>query len=396
MKPACGPALPSSRVAALPLLLALALVAAACGSIAKPKGWAAPELQGDTLYVSLNHGRISAFNVRSPGQQLWEFPEKDERLPLVVENGRNLGSAIDTKIKLEGLYGDPAVRDDAIYVTAYSGHVAALTTSGERRWVAELTGRLVGGVLVTDDTVYAGTTRGDVFALERATGAVRWRSNAGGRINEVWSSPVRAGDLIVVTAMNGKVFAFDRDGSLRWEADVADAAIASTPAQDGDRLYVGSFDRHIYALDARTGDVLWQSARGDNWFWTEILAQGDTLFAGSLGGTVYALDARSGNTKWSTKVGKVVRSRPALVNGVLVVGSKDGRLHGLRPDTGDRVWEVSASPAPDDPAAPRGNLYADLLPTRDGVYVTTERSRGAGHIYFLDLTQQKVREVALR
>ena len=396
MKPDRGSLLRSPRAAALPLLLALALAGAACGTIAKPKGWAAPELQGDTLYVSLDHGRISAFNVRSPGQQLWQFPEKDERLPLVVENGRNLGSVREAKINLEGLYGDPAVSDDSIYVTAYSGHVAALRTSGERRWVAELTGRLVGGVLVAGDSVYAGTTRGDVFALDRETGSVRWRSNADGRINEVWSSPVRAGDLIIVTAMNGKVFAFDRDGGIRWQADVADAAIASTPAQDGDRLYVGSFDRHIYALDARTGDVLWQSAQGDNWFWTEILAQGDTLFAGSLGGTVYALDARSGNTKWSTSVGKVVRSRPALVNGILVVGSKDGRLHGLRPDTGDRVWEAGESPAPDDPAAPRGNLYADLLPVRDGVYATTERGRSAGHIYFLDLTQQKVREVALR
>lgn len=380
-----------------PLVLALLglalLLAGACGTIAEPKGWAAPDIQDDTLYISLQRGTLSAHRLGAQRDQLWEFPAKDEKVPLVVADGETLSSPRDQKIKFEGMYGDPVITDDGVYVTAYSGHIIALNKDGRPRWVAGLPDRVVGGTLVTEDTVYAGTTKGEVFALTRESGAVRWRRPAG---NQVWSTPVRAGTLIVVTAMDGKAYAFDRDGNRPWASDLAGAAIAATPALDGDRLYVGAFDKRMYALSARTGERLWQSSPADNWFWTEILVQGDTLFAGSLGGTVYAFDAGTGEVKWSTKVGKLVRSRPALVDGVLVVGSKDGRLHGLRPESGARVWELRDSSAPDDPAAARGDLYADLLPVKGGVYAATERGRSAGHVYFLDVAQQRVSEVALR
>src|SRR5262249_41981510 len=126
-----------------------------------------------------------------------------------------------------------------------------------------------------------------------------------------------------------------------------------------------------------------------------ILLQGDTLFAGSLGGTVYALDAASGRQRWSSHVGDVVRGRAALVNGVLVVGTKDGRLHGLQPADGARVWDVTKTPTPDDPTAQRGTVYGDLVALKDGVIAATVGG-SQGHVYFLDSTQWRVREVSPR
>lgn len=371
----------------------MVLLGAACSGVARPQGWAQPELQQDVLYVSLEHGKLDAYRQGNPPQRLWEFPAKDARVPLVVRNGEPLRTPQSAKINFEGLYGDPVVTGDGVYATAYSGHVVALTTDGTARWVAELPGRMIGGALVVDDTVYAGSTGGDLYALAKDSGAVRWRRPAG---KEVWAAPVRAGDLIAVSGMDGALRGFDRDGTQRWKANIADAGIASTPAVDGTRLFAGSFDRHMYAVDARTGEMLWKSAPADSWFWTEVLVQGDTVFAGSLGGTVYAFDAATGAVKWSTRVGDSVRSRPALVSDVLVVGSRDGRLHGLRPEDGSRVWDVSKSPAPEDPTATRGDLYADLLPAGNGVYATTEGGRSAGHIYFLDVSARRVSEIPLR
>ncbi len=380
----------------MPALAAVLLLGAACGSVAKPTGWAAPALQGDTLYVTLQHGKLDAYRLSEGQQRLWEFPEKDAKLPLTVKDGQNLSAPRSEKISFEGLYGDPVVTADGIYATAYSGHVIALEKDGRARWVAELPGREIGGALVMDDTVYAGATNGELFALAKDSGTVRWRRAAG---KEIWSRPVQSDNLILVSTMSGSIVAYDRDGNERWNTKLTDSAIASTPTLVGDRLFVGAFDKYLYALNARTGERLWSTPEAaDNWFWTEILAQGDTLFAGSLGGTVYAIDAGAGATRWSVKVGDMIRSRPAILNDVLVVGSKDGRLHGLRPADGSRVWEETKSPMADDPSAPRGDLYADLLPVRDrnGMYVTTERGRKDGRLYFLDLNERRVSELTLR
>ena len=372
----------------LPLVL---LLTAACGAVAKPEGWSAPTLKDDVLYVSLQAGTLLASKA-SDRSRLWQFPAKDQKVRLTVENGRTLDQPKEIKPKFEGIYGDPVVESDGVYATAYSGHVLAIDREGGSRWVAELPGRMVGGVLVDGDTVYAGSTSGELFALARDSGAVRWRRPVDGGI---WSTPVLASDRVVVTTMAGRVIAVGRDGTVAWDEKPAGAAIASTPLLVGNRLYVGSFDRRMYALDTGSGQVQWQSPTADNWFWTRPLAAGDLIYAGSLGGTVFAYEAASGAIRWQRDIADTVRSRPVIVNGVLIVGSKDGRLHGLRPDTGEPVWEMPRQPAADDPAAPRGDLYADLLATPNGVYVATERGRSTGRLYLLDVEQRRVSEAPL-
>jgi outer membrane protein assembly factor BamB len=50
----------------------------------------------------------------------------------------------------------------------------------------------------------------------------------------------------------------------------------------------------------------------------------------SVGGTfgsVYALNARTGAKLWSYATGKPVQSSPAVANGVVYVGSEDGKIY---------------------------------------------------------------------
>jgi outer membrane protein assembly factor BamB len=310
----------------------------------------------------------------------------------VVDNGRTLAAPKRTKVKFEGFYGDPVLKDGLLYLTDYSGHITVLTTEGRPRWVAEVPGRVIGGSYVTDDAIYTGTTTGEVFALDRETGTVRWRQELG---HPIWSAPVQAGESIAVADMGGFITTFDKDGTRRWSARVAERGIASTPSVEGNRLYVGSLDKHLYAIDATNGAVVWQSAQADNWFWTEVLIQGDTLFAGSLGGTVYAIDKTNGTTRWSRDVGAMVRARPVIVDGVLVIAAKDGRLHGLDPANGNRVWELKDAPAPTDPIAKRPSLYADLLALDNGVLAARVGGK-QGNVYVLDVSTQQVHEVTPR
>jgi outer membrane protein assembly factor BamB len=379
----------------VPLLVALVLVGAACGSVAQPQGWSAPLLQGDTLYLSPERGKFAAYQLdagRTSRERLWLFPQKDEQSAVVVEDGEDLAAPKNVKLKFEAFYGAPVLKDGHLYLSSYSGHLMALSTEGRPRWVAGLPGRVIGGVLVTDDTVYSGTTRGEVYALARDTGKVRWRQ----KLDEpVWSAPVQAGDGIAVADMGGAITAFDKDGNRRWSEQIAARGIASTPKVDGGRLYFGSLDKRLYAVDAANGSVVWRSDEADNWFWTEVLIQDDTLFAGSLSGTVFAIEKGSGATRWSNDIGATVRGRAALVDGVLVVASKDGRIHGLEPASGNRVWETKGSTGPTDPLSRRGSLYADLLVLDNGILAARVGGK-QGNVYVLDVSTRQVREVVPR
>src|SRR5581483_1378580 len=128
------------------------------------------------------------------------------------------------------------LKDGTLYLTAYSGYVLALGAEGRPAWVAGVPGRVIGGASVTDDTVYAGTTRGEVYALARDTGKVRWRQKLE---DPVWSAPIQAGDALVVADMGGRVTAFDKDGNRRWSERIAARGIASTPAFESGTLYFG-------------------------------------------------------------------------------------------------------------------------------------------------------------
>jgi outer membrane protein assembly factor BamB len=242
---------------------------------------------------------------------------------------------------------------------------------------------MIGGLLVAGDSLYAGTNGGFLVALDRENGAERWRREIG---KEIWATPVRAGEAIVIASMDGRLTAFSADGTERWQEKVAEAGIAGTPAVQGETLYAGSFDKRLYAVDARNGETLWRSPEAGNWFWTEPLVDGDNLYAGNLDGKVYAYDRRTGEERWQSDVDGPVRGRTALDGGVLLVPVKNGRLWGLRPESGTRAWE---------PVTIGGRLYTDLVPATGGVLLATETGRKSHRLYRIDAGQGSVNEIAL-
>lgn len=347
------------------LLLLAALVAAGCGAIAQPQGWAAPVVHGETVFTSQNAGKLGAYQLTGTGR-LWEFPGKD------------------VKIDLTGLYGTPVLQGDMLYITGYSGEIVAVAAAdGSERWRQKVGARIIGGALVTADSVYVGNDAGEVVAMNRTDGRERWRTKVG---NEVWSTPVSAGDAIIVTAMDGTVTAFNPDGSQRWRARVADAGIAGTPALRDGVLYLGSYDKRLYAVDAQTGETRWRSEPAENWFWTEPLIDGDNLFAGNMDGHVYALDRTSGARRWRTDVGAPVRGRAALSGGVLVVPAKNGYLWGLRPENGEPAWQ---------PVEVGGALLADLTVADGSVFLASEVGKKSHKLYRVDAARGSVTEVPL-
>ena len=90
-------------------------------------------------------------------------------------------------------------------------------------------------------------------------------------------------------------------GAVEWTV-VTGGPVRSSPTVVRDRLYVGSGDGHVYALEAETGAEAWASDLGSPVHSTPAVADGLVLVVDRLN-RVFALDQRSGETRWTVETG---------------------------------------------------------------------------------------------
>jgi eukaryotic-like serine/threonine-protein kinase len=145
--------------------------------------------------------------------------------------------------------------------------------------------------------------------------------------------------------------------SLAWSFKTS-GAVKSSAAIVEARVYVGSSDANVYALDLQTGSRLW-SARLADAADASVCVQEHTVFAGCADGSLYALDANEGSVRWKYETGGQIAGGPNWVRDPktgglrVVVGSYDGSLHCVDAKTGKSVWTyktdnyLNGSPAVD-------------------------------------------------
>ena len=82
------------------------------------------------------------------------------------------------------------------------------------------------------------------------------------------------------------------------------------------------------ATPTKPGDLLWRYKTGHFVVSSPAVVDG-VVYVGSYDSYVYALDADSGQLRWRYETGYRVYSSPAVVDGVVYVGSGDDYLYAL-------------------------------------------------------------------
>lgn len=142
--------------------------------------------------------------------------------------------------------------------------------------------------------------------------------------------------------------------SLVWRFKAGDE-IKSSPAIVDGRVYIGSSDEHVYALDLQTGKQIWSATLDDMVEASPTVVDGG-VYIGSLAGTLYALDAGTGSRRWTFSTGgKIVGGANWFKDPEgrlrILIGSHDAFLYGVDARTGESLWAyetgnyVNGSPA---------------------------------------------------
>lgn len=299
---------------------------------------------------------------------------------------------------VDGEFGHDSatLADGAVYVkcSELESVLAYDATSGEERWRTRV-GPVRGAAspTVVDGTVYVGTAEGTVTALSAADGRRldRFEANAGERNYGVMCSVTERDGRLFFGDDSGVVYSLDGDLTERWRVRTDGSIGRSTPAVVEGTVYVGSMDGGLYALNAATGAQEWRTSLGDAVF-TAPAVDGETVYATSITATddggpltnpdgddirsaretrggVHALSAADGSVRWTVDVEDQINGEPAVADGTVVVGPRDGPVYAFDAASGEQRWFF-----------PVGHVQEGSPAVADGVaYLASDR------VYAVDL-----------
>jgi len=157
----------------------------------------------------------------------------------------------------------------------------------------------------------------------------------------IMSSPAIGPDgCVYIGSWDGRVYAFDPGGTLRWTFRTG-GGIVSSPAVDGDGVvYAGSSDRHVYAINP-DGLLKWKCETWGEIVSSPSVAPDGTVHVGSTDGGVIAI-APDGTRRWEYRSGDMLVGSPAVgPDGRVYIGSWDNTLSAYSAD-GDLMWRYAA------------------------------------------------------
>jgi outer membrane protein assembly factor BamB len=206
----------------------------------------------------------------------------------------------------------PIVVEGAVYAASHDGEVVSLNAgNGRSNWSVKTKLPLAAGPEVGAGLVILGSSDGDVIALDAATGQQRWRKAVN---SEVLARPAVVNDLVIVRTVDGHLEGLSlADGSTRWAVDEQVPRLSlrgtASPVIAGDRVIAGFDNGRVLAIEARNGEVLWDTIVNAPHGRTELErlsdidspahVAGDDIFVVGFQGRVAMLALDSGQIWWA-------------------------------------------------------------------------------------------------
>lgn len=310
---------------------------------------------GEAAYIGSGDGMLRALDLET-GELLWRY---------------DAGAPISSSPAVAGGRVVVSGRDGVTHaVDAGSGRRLWTVSAGPDRplpWGREGWDYFVASPTVVGDTVLLAGGDGVLRRVRLEDGTALGETPLGTRLR---SSPAAARGRAFVGGGDGVVYAVDvASGVVVWRHATEGAALSSadfgydrrtvqsSPAVAGRRVFVGSRDGRLYALDTDTGERLWAAEYAPSWVVSSPAVARGTVFTGTSDAhRVEALDVATGTVRWSRDVGTRVLGSPTLAGAVLLVPGNDGFLSALDAADGSLLWRFAAGAMIQSSPAVAGDL----------------------------------------
>ncbi len=263
-------------------------------------------------------------------------------------------------------------------------------------WKHQTSGLVYSSPLISDGTLYIGSTDSVFYAIEASTGKEKWHYHSG---NTIQSSAATHNNLIFFESGN-RLFALNARGKLKWERNlcegeiinqqdpwdfhhsspyihdgniyigteqgillgfdaktgeqvlrcqtISEQSIRTTPVVSGKLVIYGDWDGVLYANDLSTGALAWKyDTKQEGTFpWpnsilTKLVVDGESLYFAGKSNRLYSLDIQTGKKNWhySSPTDQWLIGGPVVKNGVVYLGSSDQKLfHAIDASSGTLIW----------------------------------------------------------
>ncbi len=244
----------------------------------------------------------------------------------------------------------PVVVNGYFYVTCTDGYIYCFKDTKKPKivWKYQTENSVTNSVIYRNGIIYAASNDGCVYALDAKKGDLIWFKSVNDPIN---FTPVVTNDAIILsTETTNTVYALSLDnGKNLWSYTVTNWIVTDMTYYDGGIdggiVFFGCNDSYFYALNAKTGKILWK-------YYTHSIdiktaaAYNDKVYFGGGSGTMYCFnvlnDSEVVTPVWTYECYNWISGAPAIKDGKVVFGSYDNFLYCCDAETGERLWYYQA------------------------------------------------------
>lgn len=257
----------------------------------------------------------------------------------------------------------PVIREGRVYAATVDGQVAAVNArTGRVLWQSEpATHGILGDLTAGEHGLLFNASDLSIASIDYETGDMRWehellrhadtpqgsvRADRVAAGSEFQSSPTVLDGIVYAGGPDRFIHAFDTEtGERVWRHELS-ASVSGSPTTYRGKVCAGQQGGadEFRCVDAKTGRPVWEADMG--WVWVGAGADNGKLFVGTVEGDIAALDAGDGEELWRHRTNGGIYPHPVTDGTHVYTGSWDGYYYKLDQETGRAEWAF-ATPGQD-------------------------------------------------
>ena len=293
-------------------------------------------------------------------------------------------------------YVGPVIDEDVVYIGSCShGYdpeneymYAFDRFTGEQLWKTPIYGGIAESFQYDDTKIYfcSGFYETKIYALNKVDGSINWIYPTGAQVcankpmlkdnalfcalwydfyegklfkinastgNRIWDVSLSAGpwDNSITADGQGRIFLAiyyditinaynETNGHILWTYALHDGALSFNAYHNG-RVFIADNSGYVYALNASTGQLIWEIKVGNCYDISSPTISGGLLFIGTRdgpNGAYYALNESTGSILWRYPIGASITAPPSVVDGMMFCGSDGWNMYAFDVGAGSGDW----------------------------------------------------------